>query len=75
MKNKYCDDSSFYDFGDTDEGIGMSKCDISGMIKFDGVCMILSHRNYKRYKRFLKKELGLRKDSELNKRNIKKWSK
>ena len=69
MRNKEYDKSGFYDYGD----FTITKCTTSGMIRFDNFCMILSYKDYKKYKKFIEKELKLRKDYELNKHKVKKW--
>ena len=73
IRNKKCYDYGFEYFGDDYS----SRCDcrIGYCITFDGVCMLLNYRDYRKYVRFIKKEIKNRELTDMENRNVRKWGK
>ena len=74
IRNKKCYDYGFEYFGDDGKSF---RCyyRIGCCIAFDGVRMLLNYRDYRKYVRFIKKEIKNRELTDMENRNVRKWGK
>lgn len=73
MRNREFYNNGFECFGDDYS----SRCDcrLGYSIVFDNVCMLLNFKDYRKYVRFIKKEIKNRDLREIENRKVRKWGK